>query len=184
MAATSIGGGAVRVATGASAASRASGASAVGLRAVDTMTGAGANRPGSFDSGSSDPGSSDAGSRTAVSSPTTDDERRREALATNIARCALEAIAGVRDVDQLARWVTPAVYRALLVRVQHAARARRARRRSATRPNVQVRNLRAQHDERATEATLVVEFGPRVRAVCVHIELVESRWRATSVAVL
>lgn len=110
--------------------------------------------------------------------------RRREVLAANVARCALEAIAGVRDLDQLARWVTPPVYRALLTRVQHAARARHARRRSVTRPTVQVRAVQSQHDERRSDITLVVEFGPRVRAVCVVLELVESRWRATSVAVL
>ncbi|GGA65011.1 hypothetical protein GCM10011490_14550 [Pseudoclavibacter endophyticus] len=110
--------------------------------------------------------------------------RRLEALATNVARCALEAIAGTRDLDQLARWVTPGVYRALLTRVQHAERARRARRRAVSRAHVRVRAVTAQHDVGATEATVVVELGPRVRAVCVRLEPEASRWRASSVSVL
>lgn len=118
--------------------------------------------------------------------PSADDEQRRrfETLASNVARCALEAIGGTRDLDQLARWVTPAVYQALLARVQHAGRARRARRRAPTRANVRVLAVTTQHVDDAAEATVVVELGPRVRAVCIRLELDEKRWRASSVSVL
>lgn len=112
------------------------------------------------------------------------DHQRRDALATNVARCTLEAIAGSRDLDQLARWVTPTVYAALLTRVQHAERARRARRRQATRVGVRVRAVSSQHSPSSTDATVVLELGPRVRAVCVRIEVERARWRATSVTVL
>lgn len=120
----------------------------------------------------------------ARAAPTPLDPSRREALATNVARGAVEAIAGVRDLEQIARWVSPAVFQSLLARVQHAERARRARRREQRRPELRVLGIVAQHVEAATDAVVVVDLGPRARAVCVRLEAVESKWRATSVVVM
>ena len=47
-------------------------------------------------------------------------------LIENLARSVLEIIAGARDLDQIARWVSDDVYRHLAKRVQIAVRARSA----------------------------------------------------------
>src|SRR5690554_3836766 len=55
-------------------------------------------------------------------------------LLENLTRCVIEVLAGARDLEQIARWVTDDVYRHLLKRVVLAARARHATGRSAARP--------------------------------------------------
>src|SRR6195952_2987370 len=55
-------------------------------------------------------------------------------LLENLTRCVIEVLAGARDLEQLARWVTDDVYRHLLRRVVLSTRARRARGQKATRP--------------------------------------------------
>lgn len=121
-----------------------------------------------------------------TAAPSAEEEQRRrlETLATNIARCAVEAIAGARELEQLARWLSPAVYRALLVRVQHAERARRVRRVSAARPQLRLLAARMQHEPDAVEGVLVFDSAARSRAVCVRLEPYGSRWRATAVHVM
>ncbi|MDQ1544140.1 MAG: hypothetical protein QOK08_1778, partial [Actinomycetota bacterium] len=56
-------------------------------------------------------------------------------LLENLTRCVIEVLAGARDLEQLARWVTDDVYRHLLKRVVLSTRARRARGQRATRPS-------------------------------------------------
>src|ERR1700709_2121300 len=55
-------------------------------------------------------------------------------LLENLTRCVIEVLAGARDLEQLARWVSDDVYRHLLKRVVLSTRARRARAQKATRP--------------------------------------------------
>ena len=50
-----------------------------------------------------------------------------EPLLTALTRGVLEVLAGVREVDQLARWMTEDAYRVLVVRANLATRARSAR---------------------------------------------------------
>jgi hypothetical protein len=45
-------------------------------------------------------------------------------LLENLTRCVLEVLAGARDLEQLARWVSDDVYRHLLRRTVLASRAR------------------------------------------------------------
>src|SRR6478752_10066321 len=52
----------------------------------------------------------------------------------NLTRGVLEVLAGVREVDQLARWLTEEPYRKLVTRSNLAARARSARGMPAKRP--------------------------------------------------
>src|SRR5690554_3018122 len=56
-------------------------------------------------------------------------------LLENLTRCVIEILAGARDLEQIARWVTDDVYRHLLKRVVLSTRARRAKGQSVTRPN-------------------------------------------------
>src|SRR4051812_13120652 len=55
-------------------------------------------------------------------------------LLENLTRCVIEILAGARDLEQIARWVSDDVYRHLVKRVVLSARARQARGQSVTRP--------------------------------------------------
>ncbi|PPG41685.1 Rv3235 family protein [Pseudoclavibacter sp. RFBA6] len=106
-------------------------------------------------------------------------------LVSNLARSVVEVISGVRDIEQLSRWVTDDVYRHLLIRTQHAARARQARRRPTRRPNFVELSVRIQATtENIVDAVVVLDFGARVRAVTVRLEGLDRRWRASAIHVL
>lgn len=106
-------------------------------------------------------------------------------LISNLARSVVEVIAGVRDIEQLSRWVTEDVFRHLLIRTQHAARARQARRRPTRRPNFVELSLRVQNtSENIVDAVIILDFGVRVRAVTVRLEGLDRRWRASAIHVL
>ncbi len=109
----------------------------------------------------------------------------------NLARGALEALAGVREVEQLARWLSEDAFAALLRRVNLAARARSARALGPTRPVFQIRSVRyCAPASRVVEAALVVATPPRTRAIAIRLETVPRadghgfRWRATSLTIL
>ncbi|MFT4211596.1 MAG: Rv3235 family protein [Microbacterium sp.] len=106
-------------------------------------------------------------------------------LLRNLTTGVLEAVAGVRDLDQLARWLTEDAYRSLLTRVNLATRARSARGIPAARPVHAI--LSVHHDAPADgviEAVVVVAGPARTRAVAIRLEGLDRRWRATSLALL
>lgn len=106
-------------------------------------------------------------------------------LVRNLTGGVLEALAGVRDIDQFARWLTEDAYRALLVRVNLATRARSARGVPAARPVHAI--LSVHHSEPAdgvVEAVVIVAGPARTRAVAIRLEGIDHRWRATSLALL
>ncbi|NHI17428.1 Rv3235 family protein [Microbacterium excoecariae] len=108
-----------------------------------------------------------------------------EPLIATLAGGVLEVIAGVREVDQLARWLAEDPYRALVVRANLAARARSARAQSALRPTYAIRSVHVSHPaDGVVEATAVVATPLRTRAVALRLEGYDARWRATSLAVL
>jgi len=103
----------------------------------------------------------------------------------NLTRGVLEVLAGVRDVDQLARWLTEDAYRVLVTRANLATRARSARGVAATRPQHTI--VSVHHSSPAdgiVEATVIVSAPARTRAVALRIEGMDSRWRCTSLALL
>jgi len=92
-------------------------------------------------------------------------------------QAAVESLRGARPLAQLTRWVTPDVYDRLALRaelVQSAAAAPVPGRAAIRR----IRVFRIGHE--TAEATVVVEDGPRVRAVAVRLEGHRGRWRATA----
>jgi hypothetical protein len=106
-------------------------------------------------------------------------------LVRNLTGGVLEALAGVRDIDQFARWLTEDAYRALLTRVNLATRARSARGMPAARPVHAI--LSVHHSEPAdgvVEAVVIVAGPARTRAVAIRLEGIDRRWRATSLALL
>jgi len=108
-----------------------------------------------------------------------------EPFLRNLTRGVLEVFAGVREVDQLARWLTEDAYRKLMTRSNLAARARSARGVPAKRP---VHTLLSVHHsspaDGVVEAVVIVEGPARTRAVALRLEGMDGRWRATSLALL
>lgn len=103
----------------------------------------------------------------------------------NIARGVLEVFAGVREVDQLARWLSEEAYRKLVTRANLAARARSARGVPAQRP---VHTIVSVHEsspvDGIVEGVVIVSGPARTRAVALRIEGLDGRWRTTSLALL
>lgn len=97
----------------------------------------------------------------------------------------LEVLAGVREVDQLARWFGEEAFRNLVKRANLAARARSARGLSPTRPSYQILSVhQSSPTDNAVEAAVVVAGPGRTRAVAIRLEGLDGRWRAASLAVL
>src|SRR5690606_7944202 len=63
-------------------------------------------------------------------------------LLRSLTQGALEVLAGVREVEQLARWFTEEAYAALVTRANLSARARSARRVAPTRPVYRILSTR------------------------------------------
>lgn len=106
-------------------------------------------------------------------------------LLENLTRGVLEVLAGVREIDQLARWFNEDAYRALVIRSNLSARARSARGLAPTRPVHHVLTVRHSSPAEAVVEAVVIVAGPaRTRAVAVRLEGWDARWRATSLAIL
>ncbi|KAA9130096.1 3-hydroxyacyl-CoA dehydrogenase [Microbacterium caowuchunii] len=106
-------------------------------------------------------------------------------LVRNLTGGVLEALAGVRDIDQFARWLTEEAYRALLVRVNLATRARSARGVRAARPVHTILSVHLSEPADGVVEAVVIVAGPaRTRAVAIRLEGIDHRWRATSLALL
>jgi len=108
-----------------------------------------------------------------------------EPLLVNLTRCVIEVLAGARELDQLARWVSDDVYRHLLKRVVLSARARAVKGQRAQRPAITIGRVTI-HEPRdgIIEAVVIVHSKVRVRAVAVRLEGLDNRWRASAINVL
>ena len=108
-----------------------------------------------------------------------------EPLLTALTRGVLEVLAGVREPEQLARWLTDEPYRSLVTRANLATRARSARRQPAMRPTFALTSIRhSSPADGVIEAVIIVETPARTRAVAMRLEGIDSRWRATSLSIL
>lgn len=106
-------------------------------------------------------------------------------LLENLSRCVIEVLAGARELDQLARWVTDDVYRHLLKRVVLAARARAVSAAPVRRPQLSIgHTVVCCPRPDVVEAVIVVHGRARSRAVAIRLEGLDSRWRASAVSVL
>lgn len=102
-----------------------------------------------------------------------------------ITRGVFEVLGGVREVEQLARWLTEDAYRKLVIRANLAARARSARGVPASRPTHSILSIRQTSPaDGVIEAVAVVAGPARTRAVAIRLEGMDSRWRVTSLALL
>lgn len=108
-----------------------------------------------------------------------------EPFLRNITIGVLEVFAGVREVDQLVRWLTEDAYRALVTRANLAARARSARGVPAIRPTYALLSVhQSSPADSVVEAVVVVQGAARARSVALRLEGLDGRWRATSLAIL
>ncbi|HEV7949183.1 MAG TPA: Rv3235 family protein [Glaciihabitans sp.] len=107
------------------------------------------------------------------------------ALLENLARCLVEILAGARDLEQIARWVSDDVYRHLLKRVVLSTRARRARGQQPARPAFSISSTSlCEPRSGVIEAVVIVNNRVRTRAVAIRLEGLDKRWRATAIHVL
>jgi hypothetical protein len=108
-----------------------------------------------------------------------------EPLLENLTRCIIEVLAGARDLEQIARWVTDEVYRHLLKRVVLSSRARQAKGVVASRPTFGVGSITVcEPRDGVVEGVVIVRGRARTRAVAIRLEGLDGRWRATAVNVL
>lgn len=106
-------------------------------------------------------------------------------LIRNLVHCVIEIIAGARELEQIARWVTDDVYVRLARRVSFASRSRALKGTVPLRPRFSIMSVRTFDPcPGVCEATVIVQMPQRVRAVALRIEGLDRRWRATSIAVL
>ena len=106
-------------------------------------------------------------------------------LLENLTRCVIEILAGARDLEQIARWVSDDVYRHLLKRVVISTRARQATGRAATRPTFTIGSTTiSEPRDGVIEAVVIVHARARSRAVALRLEGLDHRWRATAINVL
>ncbi|MDJ0323872.1 Rv3235 family protein [Cryobacterium sp. PH31-AA6] len=108
-----------------------------------------------------------------------------EPLLVNLTRCVIEVLAGARELDQLARWVSDDVYRHLLKRVVLSSRARAIKGLQAQRPAISIGRVTiTEPRDGVIEAVVIVHSRVRVRAVALRLEGMDHRWRASAINVL
>ena len=106
-------------------------------------------------------------------------------LLRNLTLVVLEVLAGVREIEQLARWLTEDAYRSLVTRANLATRARSSRGVPAARPAHRILSVRECVPADGVVEGVVIVSGPaRTRAVAMRLEGMDRRWRATSLALL
>lgn len=108
-----------------------------------------------------------------------------EPLLLNLTRCVVEVLAGARDLEQIARWLSDDVFRQLLKRVILADRARRRLGQVPVRPAFTLGRVHiTEPHDRAVEAVVMVHSRARSRAVAIRLEGFDQRWRASAISVL
>jgi hypothetical protein len=106
-------------------------------------------------------------------------------LIENLATGVVEVLGGVRDLEQLGRWLSEGVYRHLLRRTIIAARGRAVRGQTPARPVATIAAKRVTFPAgNVVEATVLLHGVSRTRAVAIRLEGMDQRWRATALAVL
>lgn len=100
-------------------------------------------------------------------------------VAASLGLAIAEILAGVRSPVQVVRWTTPEVYAVLVRRAATVARrSARVGGRAAPRPRLRVLRVRVCCPaDGVAEAAIVLEDGPRVRAMALRLTGVDGRWR-------
>ncbi|NBR64696.1 MAG: 3-hydroxyacyl-CoA dehydrogenase [Micrococcales bacterium] len=102
-----------------------------------------------------------------------------------LAQAVIETLAGIRDVEQSARWLTDGVYQQLKQKALAATRVRSQSQIRELRPNLAIGKISSfSPAEGVIEGVVIVHNRGRARAVAIRLEGYNNRWRAKSLAVL
>jgi len=102
-----------------------------------------------------------------------------------LAPAVIEVLAGVRDLDQISRWLCDEVYLQMRQHVAKSASVRSDRAKTTLRPSVDLGKMTYFSPARGViEAVVIVHLANRARAVAIRLEGFHGRWRAKSLAVL
>jgi len=102
-----------------------------------------------------------------------------------LAQAVIETIAGLRDVEQSARWLTDGVYQQLRIKSLEANRARARSQAKTLRPNLAIGKITTfSPRDGVIEGVVIVHNQGRARAVAIRLEGYNGRWRAKTLAVL
>ena len=105
-------------------------------------------------------------------------------LIENLATGVIEILLGVREVQQMARFVTEGLFQQLMDRALIARRDRAQRPQRAV-PGFAVGSVQTCHPaDGVVEGAVVVRSAVRTRAVAMRLEGLDGRWRATAIRVL
>lgn len=104
--------------------------------------------------------------------------------AARMAASLLEVMTGVRPAPQVVRWTSPEVYAVVARRGALVARRAATARATGARHRVVVRRVRVcEPADGVAEASVVVQHGPRVRAVALRLVGQDGKWRVTALQV-
>jgi hypothetical protein len=102
-----------------------------------------------------------------------------------LAQSVIETLAGIRDIEQCARWLSDGVYQQLRQKSLASSRFRAESSVKAMRPNLVVGKISVFSPRPGViEGVVIVHNIGRARAVAIRLEGYNGRWRARSVAVL
>jgi hypothetical protein len=102
-----------------------------------------------------------------------------------LAQSIIETLAGIRDIEQCARWLSDGVYQQLRQKSLASTRSRAESNVRALRPNLAVGKISVFSPRAGViEGVVIVHNIGRARAVAIRLEGYNGRWRARSVAVL
>lgn len=104
-----------------------------------------------------------------------------EAIATSV----IEVMAGVRQVDLLARYLTDEVFVRLRSRAARAAAKRASSGAKVLIPSISISNVLIESPTQGViESVVLVRFPQRTRAVAIRLEGINRCWRATAISVI
>lgn len=102
-----------------------------------------------------------------------------------LAQSVIETMAGIRDIEQCARWLSDGVYQQLRQKSLASTRSRAESNVRQMRPNLTVGKISVFSPRVGViEGVVIIHNIGRARAVAIRLEGYNGRWRARSVAVL
>ena len=105
-------------------------------------------------------------------------------LAINLTRYLIEILAGVRDPEQIARWLEAEAYTALVQLVAVRTRARQARRQVPSWPRFRLGATRIDAPaDGIVECVTIVHQEPRSYPIALRLVGLDGRWHAVVIAI-
>jgi len=102
-----------------------------------------------------------------------------------LAQSVIETLAGIRDIEQCARWLTDGVYQQLRQKSSASSRSRAESTVRQLRPNLAIGRISTFSPRPGVvEGVVIVHNRGRAKAVAIRLEGYNGRWRARSLAVL